>query len=97
MHKGYWDSMKVAIKVCRVPSGQAAKAVSALMAQEIVLHASLDHVNVLPMLGYCRKSLNFYMVTPLMQGSVDNLLWPNEGECTLSQKQKLRICRCTAW
>ena len=88
MYTGTWNRHSVAIKVCNAPSGKAARNLGNAMANEIVLHSTLDHPNVLPMFGYCRNNNVFYVVTKLMAGSVSELLFPNMGECTLTSDEK---------
>ena len=92
VYKGAFRGEDVAIKEIEALSAKATQLVGKDILNEITLHASLNHRNIVQIFGYSQNLTNYYLVMELMHSSVDNFLYGPNG-CTLSDGQKFFIAQ----
>ena len=92
VYKGAFRGEDVAIKEIEALSAKATQLVGKDILNEITLHASLNHRNIVQVFGYSQNLTNYYLVMELMHSSVDNFLYGPNG-CTLSDGQKFFIAQ----
>ena len=92
VYRGEWRNKAVAIKKCFAPSAKAAHTMAPAVEREANVMSSLSHVNVVSFYGYARQGRDFYIVTELMDGSLDGMLYAQEG-CILTRDEKVFICK----
>ena len=90
--KGEWRNKQVAVKKCFAPTAKAAHTMAPAVEREANVMSTLCHINVVQFYGYSRQGRDFYIVTELMNGSLDGVLYP-EGGCTLTREEKIYICK----
>ena len=93
VYRGTWCGMEVAIKQCEADTNRQAQQMADMMDGEIRIHVGLSHVNVLPMFGYARSGRDVMLVAELMDNALDKVLYPEEGRCTLTKKQKVFVIK----
>jgi tRNA A-37 threonylcarbamoyl transferase component Bud32 len=88
--RAQWNGMKVAAKYFTMMEDPK---VMEAFRQELEVMQSLQHTNLLRVYGYCMDPSSPCLVTELMHGSLDQLLWGSQASTatTLRERQQLRI------
>eukprot|EP01043_Picozoa_sp_COSAG02_P100465 COSAG02_NODE_36544_length_453_cov_0.906780_1_plen_131_part_10 len=95
VYKARWNGMTVAAKFFTCIDD---KEVYRAFDTELILMRKLNHVNLLRVFGACLDARNPCLVTELMAGSLDQLLWgaQKDNNPVLSPRQMLKIAHGVA-
>ena len=93
VYRALWNGTEVALKESVFASEYLADAVMEVLQEEITLHASLRHPNVLPFFGLARDDTSVYMITEKMDMSLDTIIFTKRRYSELKRKQKLFIAQ----
>ncbi|ATE82248.1 Serine/threonine protein kinase [Pandoravirus salinus] len=94
VHRANWYGAEVAVK--RLARSRLTERDLCQFRAEVILHAKLDHVNVLPLFGACLQEGNLCLVTEYMpRGTLRDLLASPEGG-RLGWDVRLRMLRHAA-
>ena len=102
VYRATWRDRHVALKKLEEKSNKTVKAMGSVIAEEVLVQHGLVHVNVVTMFGFVKRQTEFWIVTELMDKSLDAFLYPvdeegEEGECSLTQSEKKFISGEIAW
>ena len=79
IYKGKFGGIDVCIKECFMPNAYAAETTENIMASEAAIHVQLQHRNVTRMYGFYNIGNSLYIVSELMDCTLDQDLHPPEA------------------
>ena len=93
VYRAIWNGTEVALKESVFANEYLADSVMEVLQQEITLHASLRHPNVLAFFGLARDETSVYMITEKMDVSLDTIIFTKKKLSELKRRQKVFIAR----
>ncbi len=77
----------VAYKKCNIPKRGQSSAIEKIVNNEVHVHSSLRHPNIIQFMGIVSTKGEIGLVTELLHHNLESVIFPDEGECSLSDEK----------